>query len=78
VKIHVNKGYDASPHRKFFSLNFGFFEEALMTMPGSIVPLHMDFTMSLDESLIALSMVLRDPSWDNAFGITRLTVSDVI
>jgi hypothetical protein len=77
VKIHVNKEYNASPYREFFSLNFGFFGEALITMPGSIVPLHMDFTMSLDEGLIALSMVLRDPSWDNAFGITGLTVSGV-
>jgi hypothetical protein len=77
VKIHVNKEYDASPYREFFSLNFGFFGEALITMPGSIVPLHMDFTMTLDEGMIALSMVLRDPSWDNAFGITGLTVSDV-
>jgi hypothetical protein len=76
VKIHVNKEYDPSPYREFFSLNFGFFGEALITMPGSIVPLHMDFTMALDEGVIDLSMVLRDPSWENAFGITGLTVSD--
>jgi hypothetical protein len=76
VKINVNKEYDPSPYREYFSLGFGFFGEALVTVPGSIVPLHMDFTMSLDEGIIEMSMVLQDDAWENAFGIVGLTVSN--
>jgi hypothetical protein len=71
----VNKQYDSSPYREYFSFNFGLFGEALVTVPGSVVPLNMNFTMSLDEGIIELTMVLRDEGWENAFGIAGLTVS---
>jgi hypothetical protein len=75
VKINVNKETEPSPYRQFLSFNFGFFGEALATVPGSVVPLNMEFTMSLDEGILGLMMVLRDEGWDNAFGITGLTAS---
>jgi hypothetical protein len=75
VKVNVNKQYDPSPYREYFSFNFGLFGEALLTVPGSVVPLNMNFTMSLDEGIIELTMVLRDEGWENAFGIAGLTVS---
>ncbi|KAI9792779.1 MAG: hypothetical protein M1816_001511 [Peltula sp. TS41687] len=77
VKIHVNKKYDPAPYREHFALNFGLFGEALVTVPGSIVPLHMDFTMELNEAIIDLSMVLRDDAWNNAFGIEGLSLSSI-
>jgi hypothetical protein len=75
VEIHVNKEFDPSPYREYFSFGFGFFGEALVTVPGSIVPLHMDFNMTLDNGTIQLSMQLRNEAWENAFGISGLTVS---
>ncbi len=75
VEIHVNKDFDPSPYREYFSLKFGLFGKALVTVPGSILPLDMDFTISLDGGMIQLPMVLRDDAWDNAFGIAGLTVS---
>jgi hypothetical protein len=75
VTINFNTVIIPSPFAEKKIMSFGFFGSSLVTVPGSIVPLDMDFTMSIDESIVNLNLTLRDDDWQDAFGIEGLTVS---
>ncbi|KAJ9609487.1 hypothetical protein H2200_005814 [Cladophialophora chaetospira] len=66
-----------SPYSKKRVISFSFFGRSLVTVPGSVVPLSMDFTISVDQNIIILNLTLRDDDWQNAFGIPGLTLSSI-
>jgi hypothetical protein len=78
VRVSVNRTIDPSPYRENIDLAFSFFGTSLVNVPGSIVPLGMDFTMTMDDGIVSLNLTLQDPDWKNAFGIEGLAVSDSI
>ena len=55
-------------------LSYDFFGTGLLSLPGTIAPLTVGMTLSLDDDLVSLDLQM-DDDWVNAFGFQGLAVS---
>lgn len=78
IQIDVNTITTAAPYSKNKKMSYGLIGTALLTVPGSVVPLTMDFRMGLDGHLVLLDLTLQDKAWVDAFGIPGLSVSRLL
>lgn len=78
VQIDVNTITTAAPYSKNKRMSYGLVGTALLTVPGSVVPLTIDFRMGLDGHLVLFDLTLQDKAWDDAFGIPGLSVSRIL
>ncbi|KAL8689525.1 MAG: hypothetical protein Q9218_004824 [Villophora microphyllina] len=56
--------------------SYDFFGTGLLSLPGTVAPLTVDMTLTLDDDLVSLDLQLHD-DWANAFGFQGLTLSSV-
>jgi hypothetical protein len=63
--------------KKSTSYMYGLFGTMHMMVPGSRIPLEMDFEAELSDGQLMLAASL-EGAWNHAFGISCLTVSEVI
>lgn len=64
-------------YKKVHELSYEFFGTAHMTVPGSTTPLNVNFNLTKDDTLLSLSVTIRDEIWEDAFGVMGLTLSEI-
>jgi hypothetical protein len=77
VTINFNTVVTSYPYGEKKEMVFSFFGTAQVKVPGSVVPLSVDYNMAMDGNFIDLSLTLKDEAWQNAFGIHGLALSSV-
>lgn len=76
VRLLGIRGFETSPEpHSTLSFGFGIFGELFLDVPGSVVPLHLNYEIGLLGKTIQVTATVVGDSWFDPFGIIGLKVS---
>lgn len=77
TQLGVELRLDRSSFDKTPELGFGMFGKVGLTVPGSVVPLNVEYSLRTMHDEYLLFLTLTDEDWKDCFGIKGLTVSQI-
>ena len=77
VELSMFQRPDVKTGKHVWRFGYGFFGDLNVSVPGSVVPLQVDYTLRIIQGQYLLFLVLKDEEWQSVFGVNGLNLKDV-